>query len=267
MSLFEREEIVTCDQNRLYYQVAGGGEEALVLFHGFGQDGNSFSAQILQLRQRFTIYTFDLFYHGKSTRPDSILDPLEWQMIFKTFLKEESITHFHVAGYSMGGRFAILTTHQFPKQVKRLYLMAPDGVYRSPWYRLAILFKSIFRLLMYHPTRFQQLLDTAEILRLAPASLIKFSRRELAASDNRVKVYRSWVYFKSIFLPHQVIQSSLRSSGVKVDLFLGRKDYIIPAEQVAPIFEHLENVATHILDKRHHHITDAALEVISRPDF
>ena len=70
----------------LFYEKNGEGEKTLIFFHGFGQNHKILSPWVELTNKQYTIYNFDLYYHGNSSRPDIILSPEEWKSLFANFL-------------------------------------------------------------------------------------------------------------------------------------------------------------------------------------
>ncbi len=131
--------------SRLTYQRFGTGPRALLAFHGMGQRSTCFAPLDRVLRDEFTIYSFDLFYHGDSSclsgdeyTDGEVLTKARWQELIMTFLRQQGIDRFSVAGFSLGGRFALTTTELFAGRVDALWLFSPDGITISPWYWIAI---------------------------------------------------------------------------------------------------------------------------------
>src|SRR5690349_5025567 len=108
----------------------------MLAFHGFGQGKEAFSTFGEALSSDYTLYSFDLFFHGKSewNYEEEPLEKEFWSEIIQRFLKEQDIRSFSVVGYSMGGKFALATVEAFPTHVKEVYLLAPVGIWISPWY-------------------------------------------------------------------------------------------------------------------------------------
>ena len=59
---------------KLHYHKLGSGPHVLLAFHGIGQEGIScFGTFEKHLGSYYTIYAFDLFFHGKSNASDEQL--------------------------------------------------------------------------------------------------------------------------------------------------------------------------------------------------
>ena len=73
-----------------------------------------------------------------------------WKKLLGLFLEKENIEDFHVMGFSLGARLALTSFEMFPSKVKKLYLLAPDGIQDSIWFRIATGFwwgKKLFQFL------------------------------------------------------------------------------------------------------------------------
>ena len=57
---------IVYQSSELYYYREGDGNKVILLFHGFGQDHKAFDSWIDVLESDYTIFAFDLFFHGNS---------------------------------------------------------------------------------------------------------------------------------------------------------------------------------------------------------
>ena len=258
MQSIESEGSVDLKQSRLHYFKYGTGKEVLLLFHGFGQDHSIFNRSIAHIIEDFSIYSFDLFYHGKSDRPNALMNPTEWIDCIRLFLEKEQIDHFRIGAYSLGGRFALQVIKHFPDRIHDVLLMAPDGFYHSPFYKAAVRLRPIFRFLMYHPTAFDSFLSFASQRNLVNKSLVKFSKRELKDPDNRIRVYRSWTYFQKLYLSRKELRATLTDKHFTISFYLGSQDYIIPPGEVMKTIGSIKNLHIDIMEKRHHEVVEEA---------
>ncbi len=258
MQTIELPDNVKHQNSILHYRKAGNSSRHLLLFHGFGQDHSLFEKWIPLFIEDYTIYIFDIFFHGKSTRPDTELTRLEWNEIMDQFLRKERIDRFDMIGFSLGGRFVISTAVSHPGKIDNIVLIAPDGVFESAWYRLATapFGKRIFRYLMEHPEKFDYWLVLAEKTQLAQSALVRFAKRELCTPENRSKVYRTWIFFKPLKYRNQSVVAHMNDSKIKVNVILGSKDSIIPPHRIKPLFRQIDNSKIEILDLKHHELVE-----------
>ena len=90
----------------LHYHKFGHGPAILLAFHGIGQDGVScFKSFADHLGDRYTIYAFDLYFHGKSIQPSNadfflnneVITKETWTKLIRDFLLKENISRFDVS--------------------------------------------------------------------------------------------------------------------------------------------------------------------------
>ncbi|MDB5273031.1 MAG: alpha/beta hydrolase, partial [Chitinophagaceae bacterium] len=103
------------DKACLHYRQYGKGSSVLLCFHGYGQDHDVYRELETLYGSKYTIYSFDLFYHGQSfwhnkTQP---LEKEDWSAIMADFFAIQKINRFSLVGYSMGSRFALATFDAF----------------------------------------------------------------------------------------------------------------------------------------------------------
>ena len=230
------------------------------MFHGFGQTLKVFEGWIPELTEKYTVYTFDLFYHGYSTGPKKKLTKKIWWEMISRFLTDHKIKDFSVLGFSLGSRFALAIAMRF--NIKSLYLIAPDGVYKSPVYVFAVTFRRFFKFLMIHPTFFNRAIEWVENKKIIDPSLIKFAKLELREFSDRQRVYYSWVFFNPLLYKKILIRSQLIAKKVKTVVFLGSKDKIIPVSVISPTFQNIESANVKILDCRHHELIDKVIPLL-----
>ncbi|MFM8740043.1 MAG: alpha/beta fold hydrolase, partial [Cytophagales bacterium] len=185
-------------ESELHYWHEGNGARVLLLFHGFGQHHRAFESWVEALGYQYTLYSFDLFFHGQSHwHSREALEKTDWQEIMTLFFKQESITDFELVGFSMGGKFALATLELFPTKVKKITLLAPDGIKTSFWYSLAtypIATRHLFKGMILHPNRMRILTRFLRALRLVDKGLLRFAENQMNTEEKRRRVYYSWVY-------------------------------------------------------------------------
>ncbi|REE02193.1 alpha/beta hydrolase [Marinoscillum furvescens] len=248
----------------LHYQKSGSGSRTILFFHGFGQKHTLFEEWTCQLKDTHTCYNFDLYYHGRSTRANKPLSKKEWKARLEVFFESEGIDQFEIVAFSLGGRFALATTMLFPERVQNLILIAPDGIWKTIWFRLAThpLINPLFRHIMLHPRRFHQLVEVAEDFSLASHSLIRFAQRELQVKSNRMRVFQSWTYFRPLQYHPDALVKEFSQHEIPVHLVLGSKDFIIPEAKVVPLLDNLTTLHTHKLPAKHHELVSRAKQLI-----
>jgi pimeloyl-ACP methyl ester carboxylesterase len=222
--------------NLAYYR-HGIGPKVYLLFHGFAQSSKAFDA-FLKLRQEDETYiTVDVFYHGQSSW-NSIHEKLTkeiWRSILLQLMAQETFEKFHLVGYSMGGKFCLVSYELFPNYVQSLLLMAPDGIKTGFWYNMATfpgMLNRLFRHVVFHPRRFFQTMDILHRLGLLESSFIKFVKSQMLTKTMRAQVYFTWSVFKPVQPNLTSIIQQLRLSKTPITLVTGTFDKMITSENL-----------------------------------
>lgn len=237
----------------LSFEKGGTGPDALVLFHGFGLSKEIFLPWIAHLGQRYTVYSFDLFYHGESQKSLNHLHKKHWKSIFQAFLNAEGLERFSVLGFSLGARFAICSAIELASRCDRLVLVAPDAVYKTPWFKLATSpgLKWLFKYFMFHPQQMDRLIRLSVKAGIVSQYLADFVERELGKPENRKRVYISWNHFKPLGYTQRQLRKAFTNAPYRRDLILGKKDIVIPPKKILPLLDGC-GFQVQILDKKHH---------------
>ena len=252
----------------LHYGILGRGPNILLAFHGAGQTGVScFQPFVKYLGEYYTIYAFDLFFHGQSKglnggddfSDDDILTKVLWENFVQDFLATHAITRFDVAGFSLGGRYALATAEAFSEKIDRLILMAPDGVVEHPLYALATRFapsRWVFRQLVRNPEPLFVVAGLARRLGLIPKNLVYFVRYMLDTPEERQRLYRTWMSLRHLSFSIEPLYKDLIARDVDVWLFAGKYDTVFPPRRLGILSKRMPPERFVILECSHIHLVD-----------
>jgi len=258
---------VTSNADRLPKAVSvkiGSGSKTMLAFHGIGQDHRCFMPLVEVLKDQYTFYLFDLPFHGQS--PPLASEKLtldDWQQFLESFFLENNITKCSLIGFSMGGKFALATLQLFPAKIESCWLLAPDGITESPWYRLATRFwlgKNLFRFFVSNVAYFKRLANILVKTGLANKSAVKFTETTLATPAQRERVYRSWIGFSLIRADMRLLAQLVKDNNVDLKIFLGKHDALLPVRYVYPLTKQLPDLDPIILKTGHHRLIEKVAE-------
>jgi pimeloyl-ACP methyl ester carboxylesterase len=254
--------------SKLFYTKSGRGKTALLLFHGFGQDHRAFHSWMEPFKDTYTSYSFDLFFHGQSdwTRREA-LEKSDWKKIVNLFLEKEAIHDFEVAGFSMGGKFAMATLESFSDRVKKLILLAPDGIKTSFWYSLAtypIAIRALFKSMILHPNRLYKITKALRALNLIDQGLLRFAETQMDTEDKRKRVYFSWVYFRHLKFDLNKIVQILNDRQIALWMIVGEFDKVIQPKHMESFAQNVNIKHFHILNAGHNDLIKKASEHLSK---
>jgi pimeloyl-ACP methyl ester carboxylesterase len=225
-------EFVRHPAGKLAYRNFGSGSEVWIFFHGFGQQHQDLLSfdKLRTPKQRFLFV--DLIYHGQSSwnTSEKALKKEDWKAILIALLQQEAIDTFHLVGYSMGGKFALLSYELLPERINSLSLLAPEGIKTGLWYSISNYPNSIqplFKQVVFRPQRFFTLVDGLKTTGLLQKSLVKFVKTQLETRSKRAQAYLVWKVLGGINLQLGSIIRQLRQHPIPVTVFLGEFDRMV----------------------------------------
>jgi pimeloyl-ACP methyl ester carboxylesterase len=254
---------ILCQNSELYYYRGGRGGKIILLFHGFGQDHKAFDSWVEAHENDYTIFTFDLFFHGNSKWANQqALTKDDWRKIIQLFIRQERIENFEIGGFSMGAKFVLATVELFPERINKIVLLAPDGIKNNFWYGLATstsLMRSLFRGMILKPKRLNVLLKVLKLFHLEDKNLLQFVEFQLSTAEKRKRVYNSWIYFRHLNFNLKDLTSLLNSRNIPVVFILGKSDKVIPFEKVKEFAKTLTNQQFQLIDAGHNGLINKAI--------
>lgn len=253
----------------LHYVKAGYGDKNLLVFHGFGQDNSVFGSFIHELSPKYTLYIFDLFFHGESiwANGEIPLEKEQWRTIIASFLQENKIQKFSLVGFSLGGKFVLATLEWFPERIEKLFMIAPDGIKTSFWYSLAtypVIFRKFFKSMILHPERFSGIARLTNKLGLADKGLVRFAEYQMNSREKRNQVYYSWVVFRRFKFNTKTIAEIINRHKILLTLIVGRYDKVITVTNMNRLLKKLRNYRLEILETGHNGLIRESLRILAK---
>lgn len=111
------------DNYTVAYQRYGTLKPAVVLLHGFPEDGTVFEKQYTFLKENFTVIIPDLPGSGKSAYNPALQSTEDLAEIINLILQKESIDQCFLLGHSMGGYIALAFAEKHPERLLGLGLL------------------------------------------------------------------------------------------------------------------------------------------------
>jgi pimeloyl-ACP methyl ester carboxylesterase len=238
--------------SRIHYYISPDSSKERVLwcFHGYGESGDSFSFLEKELSRDFTIISIDFPFHGKTVWKEGLLfTPQDLSGIIG-----ELKAHYQLGGaktfflgFSMGGRVALGLLPHFGETVKKIVLIAPDGLKMNGWYWLAtqtVAGNKLFSFLMKNPALFLSLLHLTNWFRLINQSIYKFMDYYLHNRQVRIDLYARWTSMRKFRPLREKIKSLIRENKIILKLVYGQYDRIILTESGEKFIRGIEDFAS-----------------------
>lgn len=168
--------VATDDGCRIAVTQFSQGQEVLLLVHGFGENGYSWSSPPPQLTAAYSVFAIDLRGHGASDWDPARDYRLEkFVSDVRTVIDRLSLHRFALAGHSLGATIALRIASIRPAQVSKLVLVefslqqTPDDVLDFTLEQFNAQFRSYDSTLAYHAFLQNQrpLADPEALLRYA----------------------------------------------------------------------------------------------------
>jgi pimeloyl-ACP methyl ester carboxylesterase len=256
-------DLIEYKDSKLYYYKSGAGSKSLLLFHGFGQDHLAFDSWTAHLSD-YTVFSFDLFFHGQSVWNNSRpVEKEDWKKIIELLIEKEKLADFEVAGFSMGGKFAFATLESFPEKVRRMTLIAPDGIKVNFWYRLAtypIAMRALFESVVSNPKIFFALARFLEATGVINKYLLRFVTVQMNSLEKRQQVYCTWIQFRQLKFDMRLIGDLINEQKIGLKIIVGKFDKVIPAKDMNRLLKYVPGGKLEVIDAGHNNLIDKAVD-------
>jgi pimeloyl-ACP methyl ester carboxylesterase len=256
----------------LEYASAGSGHHVVICLHGFGREAADFEAFLPILEADTKLIAINLFFHGRSNFPQHRLskhplEPEEWCNLMRALCEEVGCSRFHLVGYSMGGRLAMVMMERMPEQIDSLTLLAPDGLKINVLYRFVsetklgrVLYRSIIR----NPNWILRTADALKWLHILHQNIHRFVYLQLETPSKRQLVYNVWLAHRKLFPNLHIVATNTENRNIPCRLMFGKHDAIIPPRLAHNLTKHFQAKPKLILlDAGHRLINKETVELLS----
>ena len=256
----------------LEYARAGSGHQVVICLHGFGREAADFSAFLPILDANTTLIAVNLFFHGRSNFPQHRLsklplEPEEWCNLMRALCDAVGCSRFHLVGYSMGGRLAMVMVEHMAEQIDSLTLIAPDGLKINVLYRFVSetkLGRMLYRSIIRNPNWILRTADALKWLSILHQNIHRFVYLQLETQANRQRVYNVWLTHRKLFPNLQRVATNTENRNIPCCLMFGKHDAIIPPRLAHNLMKHFRTKPKLILpDAGHRLINKETVELLS----
>lgn len=221
---------------QLSYKAFGNGDKIVLAFHGFGHNKEELDWLIEHFSTPTTLIVIDVPGHGESkifkerrNKPKISIE--EWRELIQEILSKYNASRFHLIGYSLGGRMAMVTAQAFIGRVESLFLFSPDGIKKTYIYRFAnetALGGWTLKKVLANPDIAVKIVEIIGKLRFVPAPRVKFVKYQLEDNSRVSKVHTVWTSLSALW--PNISQIFFRAdTAKKIVVVFGERDPIIPA--------------------------------------
>lgn len=248
-------QFISYGHSRFRYYRYGSGKRLLCCLHGYGEDGSHFAFLEPILGNKYTLLALEMPFHGATEwNGPLLLEPAMLMEVIQQITPEGA--PLDLLGYSMGGRIGLTLLQEYPHRFGQLVLLAPDGLHKNPWQKLATrpgIGNRLFAYTMKHPGWLFNLMQAAGKLGLFNKSLLRFVHHYLDHPKERQLLYKRWTTLRKFRPNLPILRERIKAHQVPVHMLFGRYDRIIVerygyafARNMAPLIQ------VHTVEGGHH---------------
>lgn len=259
----------------LEYRCYGSGNRVVICLHGFGREASDFAAFVPIIEHDTRLIAVNLMFHGNSNFPQSRLSksPLEaeeWCNLIQALCEKESCSQFHLVGYSMGGRLAMILMQHMPVRIESLTLLAPDGMKINLLYRFVSetkLGRMLYRSIIRNPNWILRTADVLKKMHILHQNIHRFVYLQLETEAKRQLVYNVWLAHRKLFPDLRLVAAQAESNNIPCLLVFGKHDAIIPPQLAHRLMRHFRNKPLLLLPEAGHRlINKETVELLKKQD-
>ena len=251
----ESSHYIQAGSQQLHYLSTGSGKQLLLAFHGYGHDAESLLLFAPYLADKYTTLFIDLPHHGKSEWPDNdVFSRKALLSVTRDLMKACGVEKVSLMGYSMGGRVCCTLIEDMPDCIDKVVLMASDGLSLNPHYYFftqTALGKMMFTSMLKGPELYFNFVSRMKKMGWINESQYKFVVHYLGDEPARLKLGQIWPCMSELMPDRKKVKAAIDNRNIKVDLFMGRYDRVMPPALAENFKSGLESVQLHILEKGH----------------
>ena len=232
----------------------------LVAVHGFLGSIERFAPLRPTLERHFRVYYFDLPFHGLTEWQLPKILPTDLQYLVDWTRTHAGVEAVELLGYSLGAKVSMNLYLADPAAVKRLWLLAPDGMQTKylHWVEKlpGFVFDRVARM-SDQPERLQEWARGLQDKGVLPPMAYQFVQWNLSTPERRRRAVAMWHTLRDFAVSPKALQRTIERHDTPVELLLGRQDPYIPfavweafGARVGPVNVHVRDTGHRLLDRK-----------------
>jgi pimeloyl-ACP methyl ester carboxylesterase len=167
---------------------------------------------------------------------------------------KESVDHFSMFGFSMGGRIVLSLLPKLHPRVEQVFLAAPDGIKTQKVFDVAVYpawGRWLFRMVSKKPELFFFLLRILRQWGRISKFMYEFTTNHMDTREKRDRIYYTWVTLKNFTPDVAALKNWLNEKQLPVHLFFGETDEVITPSVGRYFQEDLPHCTLDVIPKGH----------------
>ncbi|SES09669.1 alpha/beta fold hydrolase [Pedobacter rhizosphaerae] len=259
---------------KLHYYQYGTGPEVMLAFHGFGMKGTQFSVLEPAFTQKYTIYSFDLFFHGQTVLHDSSLSVVrkglsseEFSSYILEFITQMKLKKISLLSYSIGSLLAFSLIKNIPEYINKAFFIAPDGIKPNKLLQFGSrnkLVNRVFHKLVYRPKTVQFILDKLLRYKYIDQSIHEILLGEFISEQTRLTCYNAITFYAKLNFKQDQLAEILNRHEIESFFYFGTGDKLFPPSIGHHFAKKLKKSSLQVLDADHNLVTPKLTPIIAQ---
>lgn len=248
----------------------GTGKQTVFCFHGYASVGYRFEVLESHVGKDFRLISIELPFHSDTRWNEHRLFYAEdLHKVLMLISKEENVEEdIWLMGYSLGGRIALDYFAHKPENIKKIILLAPDGLHRIFWYWLIAethFGNFLLRVLNRSSAWAVSLIKFFYRIKAINASLYVLAKEFLTDKEERKLLVKRWITLRKMHPDLKKVGANLKKYNVHVYAMFGQHDKVIDPENINYLTEVApENVHNFIINGGHILLREPHAQEISK---
>lgn len=239
----------------------------MLCFHGFGMHGKQFQQLEPELGNKYTFWSFDLFFHKGTKLKDQTLNTVKAGLTKKAlanliagFCTAHQIQRFSVIGYSMGTHYATAIAEELPEMINEYILAAPSSIKPGNIIRFFSRNKignKIIERASLKGNLMVNLLTLIKRARIIDAEGYRILLKEIETYELRFNLYANLTYLRFLLTDEAKLVHALNNYSIRSVFIFGLHDKAYPpatGKALLPLIKNAEiinlNEGHELINKR-----------------
>jgi len=246
------------------HKIFGGEKDKwLLAFYGYGQSALVYEKLYEKVQRKYNLLVIDNPMHDYSTD----LHPNDLKIYLNDLFKKHAIQDFHSMSYSMGSRMNLYLPYFFSEQLKKMFIIAPDGIQYNFWNRVAISTpwgQRIFKFFVENGSAYRKALLFFHKMGVVNKSLYAFSKWHMRDDNSRKRVYNAWMNMRFFRPDLQAVNERIENNNIQLTSYFGKQDPVIPLAIQKKCVRFFPKQKHCILDSDHNLLQNALFVLIAK---
>lgn len=246
---------VSYKESSIAYHQYGKGDKIVFCFHGYGLDGSCFEFLEDEIFDTYTLFCIDLPFHGETIwQKDADFHPSDLFGIITLIYPDVDRETISIIGYSLGGRISLSLAEYYPEKIKKLLLIAPDGLQHNYLKEIATrttIGRKVFLQILKNTQVIFKLGYVLNKLGLLSKSKLKFANAHLDTSKKCEDLYNRWIALQYFYPNLKKLRTNQNTFSIEIEVISGEYDQIIKTKACKKFCNRIDNCRLMIVSLGH----------------